>query len=214
MSGSPIFDQLQAEFVEQSKYVRLCIGPLIGEGFERVEVVHPYFGTTGYVHRLIEVEVSEPVEPMIEEVVDDATIDASSVLEINLAKSREKAPSVETNPVQAFPKLYIVEGAPELVNLAEAKDEEPMVEETEMEKTISIPKFEHEKPVPPSIASDETQLIPVVPDVDEESAQTPEKPADDKDRVVPIRKPKAIHKTVHRKLSATGTLGWFINRAA
>lgn len=208
MSNSPIFDQLQAEFIEKNKQGGLLIGPPVGEGFKRVKVVDEYFKVVlGYRSEMIEVEISEPVAPMIEETVD--TVEETSSV-------------TEANPVQVFPKLYVVKGAPELINLAKVKDEDSTIEvdpafvpeETEMEKTISIPKFEHEEPQPPSIASDETQLIPVVPDVDEEPAQAPEKPADDKDHVVPIRKPKAVHKISHRKLGATGTLSWFINRAA
>ena len=194
MSDSPIFDQLQAEFVEQSKFIRLDIGPLIGAGFERVKVVDDHFGRVGYVHRLIQT-------------VEETTEEAQEAVEDIEVVEKPK------------PRLYIVDGAPELIDLASVKDEDSTAEvefasvpeETEMEKTISIPRFEHEKAEPPSTASDETQLIPVVPEISEEPAQTPEKPADDRNHVTPIRKPKAIHKTAHRKLSATGTLGWFAN---
>lgn len=195
MSGSPIFDQLQAEFLEQSKFARLSIGPLLEaeegpKAFERVEVINEHFGTTGYIHRLIQTVEETP-----------ETVDEIEVVE------------------KPKPRLYVVDGAPKLIDLASVKDEDStdevafasVPEETEMEKTISIPRFEHEKPEPPSIASDETQLIPVVPEVNEEQVQTPEKPADDRNHVTPIRKPKAIRKTAHRKLSATGTLGWFAN---
>ena len=209
MSNSPIFDQLQAEFIEKNKQGGLLIGPPVGEGFKRVKVVDEYFKVVlGYRSEMIEVEISEPVAPMVEEMVGAVEEETFSV--------------TEANPVQVFPKLYVVKGAPELINLTKVKDEDSTIEvdptfvpeETEMEKTISIPTFKHEEPKPPSIASDETQLIPVVSGVDEESSQTPEKPADDKNHVVPIRKPKAVHKTPHRKLGATGTLSWFINRAA
>lgn len=230
MSDSPIFDQLQAEFVAESQYCGLRIGPPAGEYFITADVIDDAFKTTGKVTRMVEVE--EPVKPVFLEMTDSAkdapmvlemngpkfsddTIDASSVLEINLAKVRENA-SVKANSVQVFPKLYVVEGAPELVNLSEVKDEDPTLvqEETEMERTISIPKFEHEEAKPPSIALDETQFIPAVKDDYEESAPASEKPADDKNHVVPIRKPKALHKTAHKKNSATGTLSWFTNHRA
>jgi hypothetical protein len=194
MSDSPIFDQLQAEFVEQSKYIRLQIGPLLGAGFYEFEVIDEHFGTIGRVHRLIEhgpavgegFEVVDGITKMIE-------VEAASVLGVSK------------------PKLYIVEGVPEFVDLAKAIDHEP----TEMEQTIIIPKFESDTPKPPSMQMlDDTQLIPSAKeDVSKKNYTNTFFDAaliggEEKQHVFPIKKVKA---RTHKKNGATGTLGWFIN---
>lgn len=91
--STPIFEQLLAEFIEQSQYCRLRIGPLVGEGFEEVEVIDEYFGTTGSVTRIIEVEES------------------TGMTEIETDKPGTKL--YMTDGI----KLYVVNNAPELVTI-------------------------------------------------------------------------------------------------
>lgn len=191
MSGSPIFDQLQAEFVAESKYIRLQIGPLIGQGFERVEVIDEHFGTTGYVNRLVEYgpTIGEGFE-----VVDGIT----------------KMIEVEDT---SKPQMYVVIGAPELINIDKMKEEvlrlDNMAEETDMEKTLYMPVVKSDMPKPPSLSMmNETRLIPKIDEKDATFKATTT--AEEESHVFPIKRVKAVHK----KIGATGTLSWFANRAA
>ena len=200
MSNNPIFDQLQAEFTERSKYCRLLIGPPAGPEFVVVNGVKAGFEIVDRVTQLWEYG---PVAGEDFEVVDGVT----------KLIGFEEAPK---------PKLYIIEGAPELVRLDEPME---MIEETDVEKTILIPVFKSDTPAPPSITLDEslkpplmvmledTQAIPVISAINDESKDnTTISTGDEKEYVIPVKHVKP--RTHIHKFGATGTLGWFTNRAA
>lgn len=173
-----IFDELQADFVEQGKYCKLLVGPPVDkEGFEQVEVVDEYFGTIGYVTRLIQVEeISTPSSNFVESIVN-AIEDAKSVLH-EMADSTKGMTLLERNlmktlkataPVSA--KLYIVEGASDLVNLDEIQNQEPI----EMEQTISIPAIEEEITKPCSVVAQAdvelTLALPITTDTPQSGSE-------------------------------------------
>lgn len=173
--SEPIFDQLQAEFVEQSKFVRLQIGPPIGEGFEQIEVVDEHFGMVGHVNRMIEIEeVPTPNPDFVESIV-------YALAEAKLTK----------------PRLYMVGGAPELVDIR------PKLI-AELDETMVIPVFEDDTEEPPNDGDDTLFISPV---------EEPEKPQESDPHVFPIKSQHKAYKS-HKKLSATSTFGWFVNRAA
>ena len=184
--SEPIFDELMAEFVKRSKYCRLRVGPPAGPGFEIVNGIKVGFEIVNGITRMIE------MGPLVGEGFE--VIDGITKLIVPEETSK--------------PKLYIVEGAPELINLADVP------EESEMEKTILIPKFKSDVPEPPSMSMlANTQYIPIVRDDEAYVPEAAERPvevlADERDHVLPIKRVKAIHK----KIGATGTLSWFTRAA-
>lgn len=227
--SEPIFEQLRAEFMEQSKFVGLRIGPLVGEDFEQVEVTDEHFGTIGHITRMIPVEIEEPELGFVESIVQD--IEEAKPEFLPMTDSAKNVPQLELNLMKFHKapepkKLYIVEGAPELVKLDEVHTEEPSEkvgdEPTDMEKTLTFPVVKEELPKPPSVVAkadvDQTQILPVIPTDDEVNEKNytdtffdpklvePE----EKQHVTPIKRSK-IH---HKKNSATGLLPRITGRAA
>lgn len=196
--SEPIFDQLQAEFVEQSKFVRLQIGPPIGEGFERVEVIDEQFGTTGYVHKMVEVEEVPTPNPDFVESIVQSIKDAKSIshemtdsvagmalLERNLIKTLQTS--------APLPRMYVVEGAPDLI------DVRPKLI-ADLDDTTVFPAVQDDVSEPPSSVVD-TRLTPRV----EEAV----KPNETDPHVFPVKS----HHKAPKKTSATGSLSWFTRAA-
>lgn len=195
MSNNPIFDQLQAEFVKDSKYCDLLVGPPIGPGFEVVNSVKIGFEIVNGIHRLIEMG---PIVGEGFEVVEGITR------------------MIEVEEEEVKPRLYIVEGAPELIRLDEVGDEE-----TEMEQTIVIPVVESKIPEPPSLTMlADTQVIPAVPPEDDPKSKSYTDTffdetltvGDDKQHVIPIK--RSLTNAAHKKIGAIRSLSEFFNRAA
>jgi len=196
MNENPIFDALLAEFTERSKYCRLMVGPPVGQGFVADNGIKIGFEIVNGVTRIMEYG---PVVGEGFEVVDGVT----------------RMIEAEESPK---PKLYIVEGAPELIDLAKMA---PAEEESEMEKTIVIPRFVSDMPEPPSTKPalmamlEDTQAIPVIKDDQTDELTFTEVFSDPtlvdskgKTFVTPIKRVKA---RTHKKNGATGTLSWFTN---
>lgn len=169
--SEPIFDQLQAEFIEQSKFVRLQIGPLMGEGFEQIEVVDEHFGMIGHVNRMIEIEeVPTPNPGFVESIV-------YALAEAKLMK----------------PRLYMVEGAPELVDIR------PKLI-ADLDDTTVFPAVQDDVSEPLNVVAD-TGLTPHV----EEAVR----PNETDPHVFPVKS----HHKAPKKTSATGSLSWFTRAA-
>lgn len=173
MSNEPIFDQLQAEFVEKSIYCGLRVGPPADENFKQIEVVDELFNSVDLMTKMIDIE--------------------------------------ETIEVHESPRLYIVEGAPELVDITRVANVEP----TEMEQTITIPTFKSDQPKPPSLRMlDDTRILPIIKD--DESTKNPTffdvtpKQDEEKQRIFPIK--RTINP--HKKTGATRSFAGFFSRAA